>query len=126
MGEVLTLDPTAFAAAQSIAFDRAVMEKTSLASVASVAMDWCDIGSWEAVWELSQKDGENNVVEGKAVLEDCRNSLVRAESRFVAVIGADDLVVIETADAVLVMPRARAQLLADVVPKLAAKKKGDG
>jgi mannose-1-phosphate guanylyltransferase/mannose-6-phosphate isomerase len=125
-GDVLTLDRASFEALPPIAFDRAVMEKTSLASVASVAMDWCDIGSWEAVWELSEKDGENNVAEGKVFLEDCRNSLVRAESRLVAVIGVDDLVVVETADAVLVMPRAQAQRLSDIVPQLRAKTRLSG
>jgi mannose-1-phosphate guanylyltransferase len=97
------------------------MEKTELASVAPVAMDWCDIGSWQAVWELSGKDGASNAAEGNVFLEGCRGSLVRAESRLVAAIGVEDLVVIETADAVLVMPRALAQKLADVVPVLRAR-----
>lgn len=118
-GLTLTLG-SAFERAPAIAFDRAVMEKTALASVVPVAMDWCDVGSWEAVWELSPKDGDNNVREGLTFVDDCRNSLVRAEGRLVAIIGVDDLVVIESKDAVLVMPRAKAQRLADLVPALEA------
>jgi mannose-1-phosphate guanylyltransferase/mannose-6-phosphate isomerase len=119
-GQALTLGP-AFERAPAIAFDRAVMEKTARASVVPVAMDWCDIGSWESVWELSPKDADNNARDGVTFIDDCRNSLVRAESRLVAVVGVDDLVVIETKDAVLVVPRAKAQRLADLVPALQAK-----
>ena len=69
----VTLDAAAFGAAKSISIDYAVMEKTSRAAVVPVACGWSDVGSWHAVWELSDKDGEGNAARGPAVFEDSRN-----------------------------------------------------
>jgi mannose-1-phosphate guanylyltransferase/mannose-6-phosphate isomerase len=70
---------------------------------------WSDVGSWEALYELSEGDQDGNVTSGDALLYDSRNSLVSSESRLVAAVGVDDLVVVETKDAVLVADRKRTQ-----------------
>src|SRR5271155_505724 len=98
----VTLDPGAFAAAKAISIDYAVMEKTAHAAVVPVACGWSDVGSWRAVWELSDKDGQGNAVRGAAVFEDSRNCNVSTDKALVALEGVDDLVVVATQDAVLV------------------------
>src|SRR5882762_310792 len=98
----IKLDTDAFASAKSISIDYAVMEKTQLTAVVPVACGWSDVGSWHAVWELSDKDGEGNAARGAAVFEDSRNCNVSTDRALVALEGVDDLVVIATQDAVLV------------------------
>ncbi|WP_213770117.1 mannose-1-phosphate guanylyltransferase/mannose-6-phosphate isomerase [Bradyrhizobium sp. dw_78] len=98
----ITLDPDAFGKAKAISIDYAVMEKTSRASVVPVSCGWSDVGSWHAVWELSDKDGQGNAAQGAAVFEDSRNCNVSTDKALVALEGVDDLVVVATQDAVLV------------------------
>src|SRR3984893_2143613 len=89
----VTLDPDAFAKARAISIDYAVMEKTSRAAVVPVACGWSDVGSWLAVWELSDKDAQGNAAQGAAVFEDSRNCNVSSDKALVALEGVDDLVV---------------------------------
>ena len=103
--------------------DYLLMEKSDRVAVVPVDMDWSDIGSWQALWDVSAKDTEGNVVQGDVVLEDVRNSLIRAENRLVAGVGLEDMLVVETADAVLVAPLARAQDVKKIVTRLKAEKK---
>ncbi|MCS3926205.1 mannose-1-phosphate guanylyltransferase/mannose-6-phosphate isomerase [Bradyrhizobium elkanii] len=98
----VTLDPSAFASAKAISIDYAVMEKTARAAVVPVSCGWSDVGSWHAVWELSDKDTEGNAAHGTAVFEDSRNCNVTTDCALVALEGVDNLVVVATADAVLV------------------------
>jgi mannose-1-phosphate guanylyltransferase/mannose-6-phosphate isomerase len=98
----ITLDPDAFGLAKAISIDYAVMEKTSRAAVVPVACGWSDVGSWRAVWELSDKDSHGNSARGAAVFEDSRNCSVSTDKALVALEGVDDLVVVATQDAVLV------------------------
>src|SRR6476659_9390905 len=98
----VTLEPKAFGAAKAISIDYAVMEKTSRAAVVPVSCGWSDVGSWHAVWELSDKDAHGNAAHGTAVFEDSRNCNVTTDAALVALEGVDDLVVVATADAVLV------------------------
>jgi mannose-1-phosphate guanylyltransferase/mannose-6-phosphate isomerase len=98
----VTLDPEAFGSAKAISIDYAVMEKTSRAAVVPVACGWSDVGSWHAVWELSDKDAQGNAAQGVAVFEDSRNCNVSTDRALVALEGVDDLVVVATQDAVLV------------------------
>jgi mannose-1-phosphate guanylyltransferase / mannose-6-phosphate isomerase len=97
-----------FETSPSISIDRAVMERTDRAMVVPLDAGWSDVGSWQALWELASVDGET-VEHGDVFLRDVRRSYVRAGSRPVAVIGLDDVVVVETPEAVLVMDRRRAQ-----------------
>jgi mannose-1-phosphate guanylyltransferase/mannose-6-phosphate isomerase len=114
----VTLDPDAFAAAKAISVDYAVMEKTARAAVVPVACGWSDVGSWHAVWELSDKDAEGNVARGAAVFENSRNCNVSTDRALVALEGVDDLVVIATQDAVLVSRQKDANGLKRLVAKL--------
>src|SRR5438309_5277760 len=94
------------------------MEKTSLAAVVQVTCGWSDVGSWHAVWELSDKDGQGNAARGAAVFEDSRNCNVSTDRALVALEGVDDLVVIATQDAVLVSRQQDANGLKRLVAKL--------
>lgn len=117
------LDQVAFAACPADSIDCAVMEKTAHAAVVPANIGWNDIGAWSALWEVGEKDGGGNVSRGDVWLDGVKNSLVRAESRLVAVLGVADLLVVETADAVLVADRGRAQEVKKVVEHLKAAKR---
>jgi mannose-1-phosphate guanylyltransferase/mannose-6-phosphate isomerase len=112
------LDEAAFATCPSDSIDYAVMERTTQAAVVPTDIGWNDIGAWSALWEVGDRDPAGNVVRGDVWLEDVENSLVRAESRMVAAIGVKNLLIVETADAVLVADKSRAQEVKKVVEHL--------
>jgi mannose-1-phosphate guanylyltransferase/mannose-6-phosphate isomerase len=114
----ITLDTTAFGSAKAISIDYAVMEKTARAAVVPVKCGWSDVGSWRAVWELSDKDSQGNAAQGSAVFEDSRNCNVLSDKALVALEGVDDLVVVATQDAVLVSRQKDANGLKRLVAKL--------
>jgi mannose-1-phosphate guanylyltransferase/mannose-1-phosphate guanylyltransferase/mannose-6-phosphate isomerase len=116
--DFLRLDKDAFSAIKGESVDYAVMEGTEKAAVVPVEMGWSDVGSWDALWDLKAKDASGNVVEGDAVLEDVRDTYVRAEHGLVAALGVEDLVVVTTADVVLVAKRERAQDIKKVIARL--------
>ncbi len=113
-----TLDADAFKQARAISVDYAVMEKTTKAAVVPVSCGWSDVGSWLAVWELSDKDAQGNAAQGLAVFEDSRNCNVASDGPVVALEGVDDLVVVATQDAVLVSRQKDANNLKRLVAKL--------
>ena len=117
------LDNLSMEACACESVDYALMEKSDKIAVVPVDMDWSDIGSWQALWDVSEKDRDGNVVQGDVVLEDVQNSLVRAENRLVAGLGLKDTLVVETADAILVAPLARAQEVKKIVNRIKAGKK---
>ena len=120
------LDAEAFGSATAISIDYAVMEKTSRAAVVPVSCGWSDVGSWHAVWELSDKDGHGNAARGAAVFEDSRNCNVSTDRALVALEGVDDLVVVATQDAVLVSRQKDANGLKRLVAKLKSRRaRGD-
>ncbi|RBW48134.1 mannose-1-phosphate guanylyltransferase/mannose-6-phosphate isomerase [Marinobacter sp. F3R11] len=98
--------------------DYAVMEKTDHAAVVSLDAGWSDIGSWSALWDVSEKDSDGNSLNGDVIAHQTRNTLVRADSRLVATIGVDDLVIIETKDAVLVAHKDKVQDVKAVVEQI--------
>lgn len=98
-----------FANLEKISLDHAVMEKTTAAAVVPLEVGWDDVGSFDALWAVSDQDEQGNVVSGDALTLDVSGSLVLATSRRVAVAGLKDVVVVETPDAVLVLPRSRSQ-----------------
>lgn len=115
------LGEAAFAANPNISIDYAVMEKTNVAAVVSADIGWSDVGSWAALWALGREgaaDDEKNVVFGDVVMDDVSNSYVRSERRLVAAFGVKDLVIVETADAVLVAARDKAQEIKVIVDRL--------
>ncbi len=109
-----------FQACPSDSIDYALMEHTAHAAVVPTDIGWNDIGAWSALWEVGAKDGSGNVVRGDVYLDGVGNSLVRAESRMVAAIGVDNLLIVETPDAVLVADKSRAQDVKKVVEQLKA------
>ncbi len=121
-GDFIRLDKTAFAACPSDSIDYAVMEKTEAAMVLPVDIGWNDVGSWSALWEVSEQDGDGNAHHGDVIAIDSRNSYAYAR-RLVALVGVEDLVVVETDDAVLVARKDRVQQVKDVVAKLKAEQR---
>lgn len=121
--DFVRIDKDAFATSPDNSIDYAVMEKTSRAAVVPVSCAWSDIGSWDALWAASQRDAEGNRLEGDVIAIDSRNCFVRGtERRLVAALGLEDIVIVDTPDAVLVAPRTRVQ----EVKKLVDKIKADG
>lgn len=101
----VTLDREAFSNARPDSFDYAVMEKTERAAVVPAAFGWSDVGSWHAVWELSERDSEGNAFRGSAAFLESRGSYVASEKALVALFGVENLVVVASEDAVLVANR---------------------
>jgi mannose-1-phosphate guanylyltransferase/mannose-6-phosphate isomerase len=116
----VTLGLEAFSSAQAISIDYAVMEKTGRAAVVPVACGWSDVGSWRAVWELSDKDEQGNAANGAAVFEGSRNCNVSTDKALVALEGVENLVVVATEDAVLVSRQEDPDGLKRLVRKLRA------
>lgn len=102
----------------SESIDYALMEKTDKTVVVAADLGWSDIGSWQALYAVLDKDENGNVFQGDVVLEDTKNSLVRAEDLMVAAVGLEDTLIVETADAVLVAPLSRSQDVKKVVNRL--------
>jgi mannose-1-phosphate guanylyltransferase/mannose-6-phosphate isomerase len=98
----------AFLAVPDDSIDRAVMERTRDAVVVPAKFTWSDVGSWSALWSLAEKDGAGNVSQGDVITRDSRGSYLRSEGRLIAAVGVEDLVIIETSDALLVSTKARA------------------
>ena len=109
------LNKEAFFSCPSEALDRAIMERTTRAAVVPAHFQWSDVGSWTALWEVAEKDVNGNAIRGDVSVQDTRNSLVFSERRLVATLGVENLVIVETADALLVADRARSQEVRDIV-----------
>lgn len=107
-----------FAAMPSISIDYGVLEKSGRVSLIPCDIGWNDVGSWQAVHEISTHDKNGNALQGKVIALDCKNSLIRAEKRLVAAIGVEDLCVIETADAILISKNDQTQRVREVVDEL--------
>ena len=103
--EPLELDPAGFARVRSESIDFAVMEKAERRAVVPVSCGWSDIGSWQAISDLYETDALGNRVQGEGVLIDSRNTFVQGDKRLVAAVGVDNLLIIDTGDAVLVASR---------------------
>ncbi len=114
-------EESAFLACRADSIDYAVMEKSDRAAVVPCDLGWSDIGSWEQLWDVGEKDALGNVVKGDVLLDDVRDAYVRTEDKLVAVIGLEDVVVVSTADAVLVAAKDRAQDVKAIVDRLKAE-----
>lgn len=117
--EFLRLDREAFAASPSESIDYAVMENTDAAMVLPVDIGWNDVGSWSALWDVSEQDADGNAHHGDVIAVDTRNSYAYAR-RLVALVGVDDLIVVETDDAILVATKDKVQQVKEVVARLKA------
>jgi mannose-1-phosphate guanylyltransferase len=116
--DFIRVDKKSFEACPADSIDYAVMEKTDLGVVVPLKSGWSDIGSWTALADSRDKDEHGNVLQGDVIALDTRNSLVMAEKRLVAALGVDDLVVVETMDAVLVARKDKAQEIKSLVEQL--------
>jgi len=119
----LRLGREAFLACPAEAIDRAVMERTSHAAVIPADFAWSDVGSWAALWELAEKDAAGNASRGDVQLQDTRDSLVFGDRRLIATLGVDELIIVDTDDALLVADRSRSQDVREVVEDLKRAKR---
>lgn len=119
--DFLRLAAEPFAQAPKKSIDYAVMERTRLAAVVPADLGWSDVGSWSTVWDVLDHDQAGNATDGPVVMLDSRNSLVRSEEPMLTtVVGLDDVIVVSTADAVLVSARAKAEQVKTLVEQLKA------
>ena len=120
------LDKSAFGRCPNVAIDVAVMEQTQLGAVLPLDAGWSDVGSWSALWDTSDKDSDGNVLRGRVISEASRNCYLRSEHRLVVGLGIENLVVVETDDAVLIANRDQAQNVKRVVAQLEADGSPEG
>ncbi|GAN69401.1 mannose-1-phosphate guanylyltransferase/mannose-6-phosphate isomerase [Acetobacter orleanensis] len=116
--DFIRLDKDAFAQAPDISIDYAIAEPTQVSAVIPADLGWSDVGSWDALWDISPKTAEGNVLLGDVLVEDAHGCYVRSEGPLTAVSGVDDVVVVVTSDAVLVTRKDRAQDVKKVVDRL--------
>lgn len=116
--DFIRLDKAAFSASPSDSIDYAVMEKSANTVMVPLDAGWSDVGSWDALWQVMAKDEQGNACRGDVLLEQCHNSYVYAEQRLVTAIGLDEVVVVETKDAVLVAHKSQLQGVKNIVAKL--------
>ena len=117
-GRRLLPDAACFAASPSLSIDYAVMEKAERIAVAPVSIGWSDVGSWDSLYDASAQDGDGNAIAGDVIALGARGCVIRSEGPLVTAIGIEDLVVIATADAVLIVPRAQSQRVREAVDAL--------
>jgi len=135
-GEFVRVGKEAFSACPSDSIDYAVMERLAgnTSTVAPVAVGvmipltagWSDVGAWEALWQVLPKDSNGNVAQGDVLMQDSRNTYALSEGRLVACVGVDDLIVVETADAILVAHKDRTQDVRKIVEHLKATGRSEG
>jgi mannose-1-phosphate guanylyltransferase/mannose-6-phosphate isomerase len=123
--DFIRLDSKAYAASPENAIDYAVMERTECACVVAMDAGWSDIGSWASVWEVADKDADNNATQGDVLLQDCEDCLVHGTTRLITAVGMRNTVIIETADALLIMDTERAQDTRKLVEKLTKTKRSE-
>ena len=119
-----------FSACPSDSIDYAVMEKASsdngfFVSVLPIDVGWSDVGAWSSIWDVSERDDDGNVVKGDVVTKDTKNSLLISEHRLLAGVGIEDMIVVETADAVMVAHKNRAQDVKSIVEELKSSGRGE-
>jgi mannose-1-phosphate guanylyltransferase/mannose-6-phosphate isomerase len=134
-GEFMRVGKDLFAACPSDSIDYAVMERLATSSPSSTLpagvvlplnAGWSDVGAWDALWQVLPKDASGNVAQGDVLLQDCENTLALSEGRLVACVGVSDLVVVETADAILVSHKDKTQDVKKIVDQLKAQRRSEG
>ncbi len=112
------LDADAFKASPSDSIDYAVMERTKDAAVVPVDIGWSDVGSWGSLADIYDHDNDGNTMHGDVLLQDCKNTMAYSENKLVTVVGVEDLVIVETLDAILVTHKDKSQQVGDLVKQL--------
>ena len=116
--DFIRLDNSKFDACPNKSIDYAVMEKTTNSVVVPLNTSWSDVGSWESLWELKEKDIDGNISEGDVILKDVKNTYTSSSNRLVSAIGVNNLVIIDTADSLLVASRKHSQKINIIVKEL--------
>ena len=124
--DFIRLEKDSFKECPNISIDLAVMEKTNKGIVLPLNVGWSDIGSWQAVWETSPKDKDNNFTHGNVIVDDTKNCYIRSEKRLIVGIGLKDIIVVETNDAILISNKLHTQKVKDIVKLLKENKIPEG
>jgi mannose-1-phosphate guanylyltransferase/mannose-6-phosphate isomerase len=114
-----------FLACPSDSIDYAVMEKTDRAVVVPLSAGWSDVGAWPALWDICPRDADGNVTRGDVITEDTHDAFLVAQHRCLATVGIDNVIVVETADAVLVASKDKAQQVKAIVNRLKAEQRDE-
>ena len=117
----IELDPATFSTVPDNSIDYALMEKSRRVAVVPCSIGWSDIGSWSSIGDLAQADGNSNRIEGKAILHDVSGCYIRSADRIVGAVGIEDLLIIDTPDALLVASKSRAQDVRHIYAQLKAE-----
>jgi mannose-1-phosphate guanylyltransferase/mannose-6-phosphate isomerase len=134
-GEFVRVGKEAFSQCPSDSIDYAVMERIAGSSgntdlpagvVIPLSAGWSDVGAWEALWQVLPKDADGNVAQGDVLMQDSHNTLALSEGRLIACVGVDDLIVVETADAILVAHKNKTQDVKKIVDRLKAAGRAEG
>jgi mannose-1-phosphate guanylyltransferase/mannose-6-phosphate isomerase len=121
--DFIRLEQSAFEACPSDSIDYAVMEKTDKAMVVPLDAGWNDVGSWSSLWDCAHHDSSENVIKGDVIVENVENSYIHSEHRLVSVLGLNDVVVVETADAVMIASKDHVQNVKNIVEQLKQHKR---
>ena len=124
--DFLRLEPDSFLKCDDISIDVSVFEKTNNAFVIPLNCEWDDIGSWESLWKISEKDLEGNSTFGKVLIKDTKNSLIKSENRLVVSIGLENVLIVETRDSVLVATKDCSQSVKEIVSLMKEKGLNEG
>lgn len=116
--DFIRIDERAFGVSPSVSIDYAIMERTNRANVVPLDAGWSDVGSWSALWDVSKKDVNGNAIKGDVLMSNTRNSHIYSENKLVATVGVENLVIVETDDAILVTHRDESQNVKAVVSQL--------
>ena len=119
--DFVRLQADAFRASPSISIDYAVMEKSSQVKLIPLVAGWSDVGCWNSLWEISDKDSNNNVCVGDVIATDSTNSYIHSNQKLITTLGVDNLVIVETKDALLIADRSKVQGIKDIVAELKDK-----
>tara|TARA_R110002095_G_scaffold154534_3_gene134291 strand:+ start:965 stop:2368 length:1404 start_codon:yes stop_codon:yes gene_type:complete len=116
--DFIRLDAKEFEKCTDISIDYAVMENTNQGAMVALDAQWSDVGSWDAVWKISEKDADNNVCQGDVITQNTKNSFIHAQDKLVCTLGLENVIVIDTQDALLVADKNNVQDIKDIVSKL--------
>ncbi|WP_294041669.1 hypothetical protein [Thiolapillus sp.] len=121
--DFIRLEKQAFIDCSSDSIDYAVMEHTDNGVVIPLNVGWNDVGSWSALWEIGDKDDDGNVITGDVLAQDSRNCYLRSDSRLLATVGLEDIMVVDTHDVVLVAHRDQVQKVKELVNQLSGEQR---
>ena len=119
--DFLRLNNIDFCKCPDISIDNAIMEKTNMGVVLPLDVGWSDIGNWKSLWENEEKDSEGNFIKGNVIAKKVKNSYLRSESKIIACLGVEDLVIVESSDAILITKKNYVQNVKSIVKYLDSK-----